>query len=257
MSLRPLFCIAARSVRVSAQSTPRLHRPPAVGCSYWRSTPRAYATKPSSQESAGFLDEVEVDEAWDDELNLGDEVEEGVFVSVVVPEPAPAAGRTPNPRSIKHLNRLLSRHEVPDLLESELEEKFVRGRGPGGQAINKTNSSVCLTHLPTGLRVQAQPTRSREENRAVARKILKERLDLMRRRGELDGVHTASAAGGGKGEAVKEDASRKERLAAEARASSKAELRWEKERRRKLNRAKKVKRREGRGKEGEGGEAST
>lgn len=88
----------------------------------------------------------------------------------------------------------------------------------------------------------------------MARKILKERLDLMRRRGELDGIDTASAAGGGKGEVVKADASRKEKLAAEARASSKAELRWEKERRRKLNRVKKIKRREGREKGGEGGE---
>ncbi|KAL1412201.1 hypothetical protein Q8F55_003212 [Vanrija albida] len=259
MSLRPLRPLAtlARSVRAAAVPRPALA--PAVGCSYWRVPARAFASPPS-QESADFFAEVEVDEGVDEALNLGDEVEEGVFVSVVAP-PETAAARKAAPRSIKHLNRLLGRHEVPDLLESELEEKFVRGRGPGGQAINKTNSSVCLTHLPTGLRVQAQPTRSREENRAVARKILKERLDLMRRRGELDGVDTASAGGGaGEGQgALPPDASRKEKLAAEARTSSKAELRWEKERRRKLNRAKKVKRREGRGKEaadGEGEEGS-
>lgn len=84
MSLRPLVCLT-RNVRAPAlPHAVALRRPPAVGCSYWRSTPRGYATTPSSQESAGFLDEVDVDEAWEDELNLGDEVAEGVFVSVVV-----------------------------------------------------------------------------------------------------------------------------------------------------------------------------
>jgi len=130
------------------------------------------------------------------------------------------------------------------------------GRGPGGQAINKTNSSVSLIHIPTGIRVQSQPTRSRAQNRIIARQILKERLDLMRVRGELpDGVAMKGAAP--KGAAATESAegeteaeapepaplSRKERLAAEARMWSKQELRWEKERRRKANRAKKVKRR--------------
>ena len=59
-------------------------------------------------------------------------------------------------------------------------KSILLGRGPGGQAINKTSSSVCLVHLPTGIRVQAQPTRSREQNRTAARHILRERLDLLR-----------------------------------------------------------------------------
>lgn len=94
---------------------------------------------------------------------------------------------------------------------------------------------MCLTHLPTGIRVQAQPTRSREQNRYVARQILKDRLDLMRARGELpnpDGTQKPKA-----------EMNRKEKLAAEARTWSKQELRWEKERRRKLNRKKKVNKR--------------
>jgi len=63
--------------------------------------------------------------------------------------------------------------------EEDLEESFVRGSGPGGQAINKTSSCVSLIHRPTGLRVLAQPTRSREENRKIARKILLDKLDQL------------------------------------------------------------------------------
>lgn len=82
----------------------------------------------------------------------------------------------------KYLSRgkLLAAHRarvVPELKEEDLEETFVRGSGPGGQAINKTSSSVSLIHRPTGIRVQCQATRSREDNRRIARKILLEKLD--------------------------------------------------------------------------------
>jgi protein subunit release factor B len=39
---------------------------------------------------------------------------------------------------------------VPKLKEEELDERFVRGSGPGGQAVNKTNNCVLLIHKPTG-----------------------------------------------------------------------------------------------------------
>jgi len=41
--------------------------------------------------------------------------------------------------------------EYPPLDENELEEMYVRGHGPGGQAVNKTNNCVVLKHLPTGI----------------------------------------------------------------------------------------------------------
>lgn len=41
--------------------------------------------------------------------------------------------------------------KVPQLVEAELEEQFVRGSGPGGQSVNKTANCVVLTHLPTGI----------------------------------------------------------------------------------------------------------
>lgn len=40
--------------------------------------------------------------------------------------------------------------KVPKLLETDLEEQFVRGSGPGGQKINKTASCVVIKHIPTG-----------------------------------------------------------------------------------------------------------
>lgn len=64
--------------------------------------------------------------------------------------------------------------------EDDLEESFIKGgRGPGGQKINKTNSKVQLKHIPTGLVVTSQHSRSQEQNRKKAREILAEKLDLL------------------------------------------------------------------------------
>lgn len=63
------------------------------------------------------------------------------------------------------------------ILDSELEENFLKGSGPGGQKINKTSSAVQLKHLPTGIVVKCQDTRSRTQNRKVARRLLSDRLE--------------------------------------------------------------------------------
>ncbi|KAH7089683.1 peptidyl-tRNA hydrolase domain protein [Paraphoma chrysanthemicola] len=63
------------------------------------------------------------------------------------------------------------------LLDSDLIENFLKGSGPGGQKINKTSSAVQLIHKPTGIVVKYQDTRSRTVNRAMARKILQERIE--------------------------------------------------------------------------------
>ncbi|XP_066227192.1 mitochondrial translation release factor in rescue isoform X1 [Saccopteryx leptura] len=62
--------------------------------------------------------------------------------------------------------------------ESELEEQFVKGHGPGGQAINKTSNCVVLKHLPSGLVVKCHQTRSVDQNRKLARRILQEKVDI-------------------------------------------------------------------------------
>jgi peptide chain release factor len=51
---------------------------------------------------------------------------------------------------------------------AEVEERFVRGAGPGGQKINKTSSTVWLRHRPTGVEVRCQRERSQTANRELA-----------------------------------------------------------------------------------------
>lgn len=65
----------------------------------------------------------------------------------------------------------------PVLLDSDLIENFLKGSGPGGQKINKTSSAVQLKHIPTGIVVKYQDTRSREVNRKMARRILQDRIE--------------------------------------------------------------------------------
>jgi protein subunit release factor B len=54
------------------------------------------------------------------------------------------------------------------VLPADVEERFVRGTGPGGQKINKTSSSVWLRHGPTGIETRCQRERSQVVNRALA-----------------------------------------------------------------------------------------
>ncbi|KAK7933069.1 hypothetical protein WMY93_003965 [Mugilogobius chulae] len=77
--------------------------------------------------------------------------------------------------------------ELPVLNEEELEEQFVRGHGPGGQATNKTSNCVVLKHVPTGIVVKCHQTRSVDLNRKRAREILREKLDVALK-GELSEI---------------------------------------------------------------------
>lgn len=65
----------------------------------------------------------------------------------------------------------------PVLLDADIIENFLKGSGPGGQKINKTSSAVQLKHIPTGIVVKYQDTRSRTVNRKMARKILQEKIE--------------------------------------------------------------------------------
>src|SRR5690348_8816787 len=51
---------------------------------------------------------------------------------------------------------------------TDVEERFIRGAGPGGQKINKTSSTVWLRHGPTGVEVRCQRERSQSANREQA-----------------------------------------------------------------------------------------
>lgn len=77
----------------------------------------------------------------------------------------------------KSYKRHLDYSNVPKLDKADLEEQFVRGSGPGGQATNKTNNAVMLKHKPTGLIVKCHETRSLWDNQKRAREILVTKLD--------------------------------------------------------------------------------
>lgn len=62
----------------------------------------------------------------------------------------------------------------------EIEERFVRGAGAGGQKINKTSSTVWLRHRPTGIEVRCQRERSQTTNRLLAWQELAEKLEWRR-----------------------------------------------------------------------------
>ncbi|XP_077015779.1 mitochondrial translation release factor in rescue [Tamandua tetradactyla] len=77
--------------------------------------------------------------------------------------------------------RTAGRKDCPPLLpldESELQEQFVKGHGPGGQATNKTSNCVVLKHIPSGIIVKCHQTRSVDQNRKLARRILQEKVDV-------------------------------------------------------------------------------
>ena len=79
-----------------------------------------------------------------------------------------------SPEKMQKLQEMMQRLGVH---KNDLEEKFVRGSGKGGQKINKTNNCVYLTHVPTGIVVRCHCEREREINRYLARRTLCEELD--------------------------------------------------------------------------------
>ncbi|MBW2621137.1 MAG: peptide chain release factor-like protein [Deltaproteobacteria bacterium] len=64
-----------------------------------------------------------------------------------------------------------------NLFEKDIEEKFVRSSGAGGQKVNKSSTCVHLKHIPSGLAVKVQKSRSQGLNRYYARKRMCELLE--------------------------------------------------------------------------------
>src|SRR6516164_5064284 len=78
-------------------------------------------------------------------------------------------------------------------LRAQCETDLYRASGPGGQKRNKTSSAVRLRHLPSGLIVIAEESRSQHENKAKALRRLRQALFLQLRNGISLGVGTPDA----------------------------------------------------------------
>jgi len=72
---------------------------------------------------------------------------------------------------------LRERMDALGIFEKDLEEKFIRSGGHGGQNVNKVATCVQLKHLPTGFEVKCQQERSQALNRFLARRILADKVE--------------------------------------------------------------------------------
>ncbi|MBF0913817.1 peptide chain release factor 1 [Candidatus Gracilibacteria bacterium] len=93
-----------------------------------------------------------------------------------------------------------------DIKEEDVEMKFTRSSGAGGQHVNKTDSAVQLKHIPTGIMVFCQDGRSQHKNREKARAILRSKLyayEEEKRAREMGEARLAQVGSGDRSEKIR------------------------------------------------------
>ena len=105
-----------------------------------------------------------------------------------------------SPETIEKIRSLMAEASV---FEDDLEESFIMGGGPGGQKTNKTSSVVRLSHEPSGVAVKVGESRSREDNRWLARRMLAETI--------LDNEHKRKSDARQKAEKIRRQKRRRSR----------------------------------------------
>lgn len=87
--------------------------------------------------------------------------------------------------------------EEVEIKPEDLKIDFFRSSGPGGQNVNKRETAVRITHLPTGLQVASQVERTQERNREIALELLRSRiyqLELQKQEKERQGIKQEKVA---------------------------------------------------------------
>lgn len=105
-----------------------------------------------------------------------------------------------SPEKIEAIRKLMTEASV---YEEDLEESFILGGGPGGQKTNKTSSVVRLSHEPSGVAVKVGESRSREDNRWLARRMIAETI--------LEREHKRKSAARQKAEKIRRQKRRRSR----------------------------------------------
>ncbi len=94
--------------------------------------------------------------------------------------------------------------EIDDDVDITIDDKDIRidtyrSSGAGGQHVNKTESAIRITHIPTNIVVQCQNDRSQHKNKASAMKMLKSRLyeyEMAKKQAEIDGIEKSEIGWG-------------------------------------------------------------